>query len=423
MRPPIRLLNYSYQTVHFVFFYTYANEAGARTDRSYSPTKMLNTRHGVRNFSFVENFSVYFEYVWTFFLDGSVRFKRPPSVSKTLGAKRRGKAAFQKYRVYIYDCGNSLGATFPDKIDLTTNIASSFIGVRNSYDGLRANDDPNPEQGLMKVTAAHEFFHAIQLGYRLGGPDWSWWLEASATFMEDEAFDAVNDYRNYLAAWANAPHLPLDTFNGTHEYGTVLFCKYLSECFEPEIIQRICKRKQNETALGAIDGALRNRKNRLARLNGKDVFSSGFVVSNLVPQDSELGYSEGQKYPTVRISQVYSVYPVQKTTVLIDHLAASYILFRPDSENPRTLKLTLISRGDNKPPIRAAALIKEQENKQVELLRWHLDRKANRYTSQLEVDQFARSGGKSELVLILANVSYGREKVNNVPVIFSADLI
>lgn len=412
MRPPIRLLNYLYQTAHFVFFYTYATEAGARTDRSYSLTKMLNLRHGVRNFSFVENFSVYFEYVWTFFLEGSMRFKRPPSVSKT-----------RKYRVYIYDCGDSFGVTFPDEMDLITNTASSFIGVRNSYDGLRANDDANPEIGLMKVTAAHEFFHAIQLGYRLGGPDWSWWLEASATFMEDEVFDAVNDYRNYLAAWANAPHLPLDTFNGTHEYGTVLFCKYLAERFGPEVIQCIWKRRQDETALEAIDGALRNRKNRLARLNGKDVFGSGFVVSNLIPQDSELGYREGQRYPVVRISQIHSVYPVSQTTVLIDHLAASYILFRPGLENPRTLKLTLRYRGDNKPPIRATVLIKEQESKQVELLRWYLDRKENRYTSQLEVDQFARNGLRSEVVLILANVSYGQEQVNNIPVIFNAALI
>jgi len=412
MRPPIKLLNYSYQTAHFVFFYTYATEEGARTDRGYSPTKMLNLQHGVRNFIFVENFSVYFEYAWTFFSESAIRFKHPPGVSKT-----------QKYRVYIYDCGNSFGITFPDEIDLTTNTASSFIGVRNSYDGLRTNDDSNPELGLMKVTAAHEFFHAIQLGYRLGGPDWSWWLEASATFVEDEVFDAVNDYWNYLPSWANAPYLPLDTFNGMHEYGTVLFCKYLAERFGSKIIQRICKRKQNETALEAIDSALRNQKSRLARLNGKDVFGSGFVISNLIPQDSEYGYREGQRYPVVRISQIHSVYPVQDTIVLIDHLAASYILFHPASENPGTLKLTLRFKSDKKPPIRATALIKEKESKQLELLRWYFDRKENWYSSQFEVNQFARNGICSEVVLILANVSYGQEQVNNIPVIFSAALI
>jgi len=61
----------------------------------------------------------------------------------------------------------------------------------------------------MKVTAAHEFFHAIQFGYPLGD-GWDWWMEASATFMEDEAFDAVNDYRQYLRPWLSSPEVPLD---------------------------------------------------------------------------------------------------------------------------------------------------------------------------------------------------------------------
>jgi hypothetical protein len=218
-------------------------------------------------FPFVENFAVYFEYAWTFLIDGPMRFKPPPGVSRT-----------QKYRVYIYDCKNACGITFPDQIDLTTRTASSLIGVKNRFDGFSANDDPNPELGLMKVTAVHELFHAIQLGYRLGGPDWYWWMEASATFMEDEVFDGVNDYRNYLAAWTSAPHLPLDTQNGTHEYGSVLFCKYLAENFGTDIIQRIWKRRGDGTALEIIDGVLRNRKNRLARLTGKDLFASGFVL-------------------------------------------------------------------------------------------------------------------------------------------------
>jgi len=71
-------------------------------------------------------------------------------------------------------------------------------------------------------------------------------MEATATWMEDEAYPEINDYLNYLYAWDDNgtpddslddspdgwfyyPQQSLATFDGWREYGSVLFPKYLRQ--------------------------------------------------------------------------------------------------------------------------------------------------------------------------------------------------
>ncbi len=94
-------------------------------------------------------------------------------------------------------------------------------------------------QGAMRITAAHELFHVFHFLYE---PDaWvpdadDWWFEVSATWMEDEVFDSVNDYVQYLGdtgwpAWfyKGLPVLLTDSLYTLRAYGAVIFAKYLSE--------------------------------------------------------------------------------------------------------------------------------------------------------------------------------------------------
>ena len=48
----------------------------------------------------------------------------------------------------------------------------------------------------MQVTAAHEYFHAVQFAYDFFED--GWFMEATATWAEDELYDSVNDNVNYL---------------------------------------------------------------------------------------------------------------------------------------------------------------------------------------------------------------------------------
>ncbi len=84
----------------------------------------------------------------------------------------------------------------------------------------------------MQVTAAHEYFHAVQFAY--DAFEDSWFMEATATWAEDEIFDDINDNLQYLRRGPlRRPQVPLDKFElgGLHQYGDWIFFRYLTEQF------------------------------------------------------------------------------------------------------------------------------------------------------------------------------------------------
>ena len=86
-----------------------------------------------------------------------------------------------------------------------------------------------PPMHSLRVTAAHEFFHAVQFAYDYAED--SWFMEATATWMEERVFDDVNDNRRYLpAGQLGVPGRPLDIFEdfGAAQYGNWVFFEYLS---------------------------------------------------------------------------------------------------------------------------------------------------------------------------------------------------
>ena len=88
---------------------------------------------------------------------------------------------------------------------------------------------PRTQLENVQVTAAHEYFHAVQYAY--DATEASWFMEATATWAEDEVYDAVNDNVQYLrAGQLGRPDLPLDRSytNGNH-YGNWIFFRYLTE--------------------------------------------------------------------------------------------------------------------------------------------------------------------------------------------------
>ena len=75
---------------------------------------------------------------------------------------------------------------------------------------------------LLKVTAAHEFFHAVQFAYDIGED--GWFMESTATWMEEHVYDAINDNLQYLATSPLAqPLIPLDQTSGLRVYGAWIF--------------------------------------------------------------------------------------------------------------------------------------------------------------------------------------------------------
>jgi hypothetical protein len=82
-----------------------------------------------------------------------------------------------------------------------------------------------------------------------------WFLEATAVLMEDEVFDDVNDYVNYLRSYLNNTNSSIEKYNSSIEYGKVIFAKYLREKYGLEFIKQIFENYSlNETTLDALKG-------------------------------------------------------------------------------------------------------------------------------------------------------------------------
>ena len=102
-----------------------------------------------------------------------------------------------------------------------TNALTSFMALRNDY-----NDFPGDVIDIIKVTSAHEFFHAIQFGY--DGWEFGWVKEATAVWMEEVHYNDVNDCHQFLNEFLLNPHqgFNYDTAQG---YGSYIFFSYLTE--------------------------------------------------------------------------------------------------------------------------------------------------------------------------------------------------
>lgn len=159
-----------------------------------------------------------------------------------------------KYYVDIY-IGNK-SAYNPERGYV--NISDDLCGYATAYsDGTPYFVlNPDKDENILKVTVAHEFFHTIQYAYGLDRVDYDiwnkniWFLEASAVMMEDEVYDDVNDYLNYLPYYLNYTNYPIDYYNGGIEYGKVLFAKYIKEKYGMEKIKKIFEDYEtNETIL------------------------------------------------------------------------------------------------------------------------------------------------------------------------------
>jgi hypothetical protein len=159
-----------------------------------------------------------------------------------------------RYDVYLLDMitmgmGDAYGYSVPEKASGSSYTYTSYIAIENDFAEIDAYIDKPLD--AVRVTAAHEFFHAIQFGYDrlefedpIEGPRHHW-FEMSAVWMEEQAYDEVNDYYLYLPIYYENVHLSLRTAHLTmyparfYPYGACLWPLYLSQTLGQGIVKRI----------------------------------------------------------------------------------------------------------------------------------------------------------------------------------------
>lgn len=212
-----------------------------------------------------------------------------------------------RYDIYTEDMPY-YGYTQPEGPgDRAWNDYYSYVSIENNFSGFPSNDDPDGNQkGAMKVTLAHEFYHAIQMGYEVNFSADTWFMEESSTWMEEWTFSPVNDNYNYLNDWFAYPYYSLHSTTGLHPYGGFLWPKYLEERFGGSVMQEIWAHTISSTPYNDLAVIIANHGSTL-----EDEFSE-FCAWNFITgsRNDGLHFEDGSDYPLLAVERSHASFPV-----------------------------------------------------------------------------------------------------------------
>ncbi|UCD94651.1 MAG: T9SS type A sorting domain-containing protein [Candidatus Zixiibacteriota bacterium] len=266
----------------------------------------VDTLHGGNGVpDFVDKIAEIADSVWRFEID-HLGFDAPPSDGVGGGDSLMD--------VYILDLGGGYyGYTAPEEV-ISNQSMTSYIAIDNDFDIWPYNESDELDRRLDagRVTLAHEFFHTIHFAYDYTetGPDYAlYWWEMSATWMEEMAYDDINDYYFYLSyffdeLWTGLQSVSFD--NSLHQYGAAVFPIFLTEKFDTSIVKDIWQRCRDygvgEQFTMAADDAIFEMSGGLYDL--QDAFHE-FAIWNVFGGQGAMfappgySYSEAEHYPEI----------------------------------------------------------------------------------------------------------------------------
>ncbi len=163
-----------------------------------------------------------------------------------------------KYDVYLTPQGNFYGSTEIDyELSSGSQTFVTYILVNNDFSGFFT-------KGIdaARVTAAHEFHHAIQIGnyiLRLKGSEITdlFFYELTSTSMEEFVYPTVNDYVNYLKEFF---HNPGNAFANNSGYDIPIWNFHLRQRYGFDLIKRQWELFKTNRAMLAIANSLLEKK-------------------------------------------------------------------------------------------------------------------------------------------------------------------
>jgi hypothetical protein len=293
-----------------------------------APRSLRWVRHTLRTMSSVWHHEV-----------GVLGFRKPPS-----DGRRGGDGRFD---VYLTDLGSRglFGYCAPEhRVRGQRFSADGYCVLDNDF--ARRQYGARPQVSL-EVTAAHEFFHAIQFGYDYRADPWL--MESTAVWMEESYADAANDNRRYLPYGSLArPWVSLDTYTDTGyaQYGNWAFWQFLTDRYGPGIIRQVWSRVDAttgapaEASIPALSWVLDRRTHSHSGL--ADALTA-YAVANLDPAAS---YAEGKAWPSPQLDSRLRLRRERGRRVVslqVDHLAAQDVAFRPPATGAARRLMVMVS--------------------------------------------------------------------------------
>jgi hypothetical protein len=266
------------------------------------------------------------DHVWSVEVD-SLGYRSPPEDGSWYQDEDYG--GDERYDVYIENLNSHFvyGYTQSEFYILGENprASTSYLVMDNDYAGIY----PTAGAEGLKVTAAHEFFHAIQFAYDT--LEDRFFMEISSTWMEDMVYDEINDYEYYIDSSGsifNHPEKALTTFDGIFEYSACVWNHYLTRRRGADLIRQIWEGCVHDPVLDATEEILHDRGSSLPEALHEFAVWNAFTGPLA---DTSQFYPEGNRYPQVAIpfAQNHSQVPVsvQSVSLAPEPMGASYVRF------------------------------------------------------------------------------------------------
>ena len=289
----------------------------------------------------VETTKEVFETVWS--REIGLGYREPLS---DVGTHNDGGDA--RLDVYLADLGNELifgyCAADPQDSGPTDPAVPVYCVVDDDFKPSQYFSSHTARE-LLDVTAAHEFFHAVQAAYDFREDIWL--IEGTAMNMEETVYPSVNDNIAYLdSSQLRHPAVPLDRggFRDT-EYGAWIWWRYLEEkAFggDPTVIRHIWERADASALAAYGDQYSLQATNRTLLAAGKSLPDeyAAFAVANRLRD-----YADGPLYPRTPTVRSFSVGLASPSTgwqsPLLNHLSTRYFSFKPGTHVSSTARLRL----------------------------------------------------------------------------------
>lgn len=292
-------LDYDYDTEHFRIHYDLTG--------THAVDNIITNENNIPDY--INTMAEIFEEVYNHEIN-VLGYTIPPSDGSTGGEFNLYDIYVKSTNAYGWTNHGALVGDNKNSPNVTENNAYlSHIIMRNNYIGF-----PNTELENIQVTAGHEFFHAIQLGY--DGDEEIWLMEATATWMEEETYDDVNDCYQYMIPWFEKPHISLNPSHGLHQYGSYIFFKYIDEHLGGRNLirktweqSRIFDSNDGDYSIRSVDLALKSVNHTF-----KKALNNMAIANRILSSDNsarQYAYEEAASYQNYREYSYYDTLSIE----------------------------------------------------------------------------------------------------------------
>lgn len=195
-----------------------------------------------------------------------------------------------------------------------------------------------------KVTVAHEYHHAIQIGryinkYTTEG----YYYEISSVAMEEFVYDEINDYYNFMGSYFQKPYKMLSSNSG---YNTGHWNMFLEQRFGQDILVRIWElmAEGNESLVAMSTAIMENGSNLKTEFSTFGVWNY-FTGVNANP---DLYFEEGEFYPAISpwTTLTFNQTSGNKSTINIETQPVSNSYIQIVNQNNDDTLMAILSNAD-----------------------------------------------------------------------------